>query len=191
MVYRHWAYFARVGGQCLWECDGQYPRPPSLPVDWAKDRRDRALNEWAQRVRPALPTHLVPEGGYVCLDVTQFGWPVGDHIWHVWNDVDRMLDWPDDHLFIQVDMSQFAIVGNQRSHRPIREALPGQRIFDITGTPLARFHGRLFGFLRRVDDRWTLLPSLTLPAEDRFLLSEAKLDLSPVVAPIQAAFRGA
>lgn len=102
-----------------------------------------------------------PPDGAVCLDVTQFGWPVGDHVWHVWDDTSRLLDWPESsvHKFIEINLDTLEVVANHSSHRPVRDAVPRQHVFDITGTPYEQFHGQIWGRFVWRGDRWGFEPS--------------------------------
>ena len=179
LIYRHFAWFHRHTGLWLAEWRGDIPSH-GIPHSVVGDERIRRLNAWQQHwvqrlgecetldeVREAERWDACRPGEAVCLDVTQFGWPIGDHIWHVWNDTDRRIDWPESstHLFVEVDVPTLRVVANQRSHRPIRDAVVGQHVIDITGTPWAAYHGQIWGrFVWRKDEqRWGFEPQQAAP----------------------------
>ena len=209
-VFRHFAWFNQATtGLWIGEWAGHVPAPVVDETAKGDDRRLQ-LEAWQQQIQEcitpfggavAIQLHrygalfdcegsqwdfdrwdACPNGGAVCLDVTQFGWPVGDHVWHVWNRTDRLLDWPDAswHRFIEIRMDTLDVVANQSSHRPIRDAVPGQRVFDITGTPLAEYHGMIWGRFVRRGDRWGFAPSASpavpVPPTVRAALTEAPVD---------------
>lgn len=114
------------------------------------------------------------------LDVTAFGWPVGDHVWHRWDDTRRFLDWPEAriHRFIELDRQSLAVMAQQESHRPVRSSIPGRVVIDITGTPLEAFHGDLIGRFVPCDTGWRFEPyagPLCLPMQRRLALSAVPL----------------
>ena len=207
-VYIHLAWFLRrsvVGDQWIGEWAGYAPTPSDQVLRRSGNARLRALDCWThevqRRITPywaAWPTvdsmwdadryDACPTGGAVCLDVTRFGWPVGDHVWHRWDDLHRALDWPDSsgHRFIEIDIPTLRVVAQQHSHRPVRDAGPGQKVLDITGTAFERAWGGIHGrFVRMDNGLWgfessdEVMPSgrpMVLPAE-RQLLTEAPIDL--------------
>ena len=167
MVARHFAWFHRGTGAWLAEWAGEVPAP-TIPVTAVGDLRHRLLNRWQQTIAAQLADYPMVDalvhtdrwaacgaGEAVCLDVTPFQWPVGDHLWHVWDDAARALDWGPSHLFLEAETDTGRILANTASHRPIR-APEGRMILDITGTPLAAQHGHLFGTLAD----WSLTPAL-------------------------------
>lgn len=212
-VYVHLAWFLRRSvredvGQWIGEWAGYVSAPHEPILRRSGDARLRALDRWTHDVQRLITPYgsawetvdstwdanryeSCPEGGAVCLDVTRFGWPVGDHVWHSWDDLHRSLDWPEasGHRFIEIDVATLRVVAQQHSHRPVRDAVPGQKVFDITGTPFERAWGGIHGrFVRRENGLWRFDPSndvmssgrpLVLPAE-RKILTEMPLDLSPL-----------
>lgn len=175
MVYIHLAWFDRRGWW-IGEWAGYLPQPPALRTGERTDDREQRMAAWldalqAQIVPYAAPFQTIAEewdgdaraaiersGEQVCLDVTRFGWPVGDHVWHRWINRERLLDWGPEHTFIELRLDTLAIVANQTSHRPVRSAVPGQVVIDITGTPWEAFHGDLFGRFVREGDRMRFIP---------------------------------
>lgn len=197
MIERHFAFFDRVKGCWLGEWRGVVPSP-DIPLAITGDARLGFMDQWQQRVTQNLHRFKVdaaifdqpafdacPKDGAVCLDVTRFGWPVGDHIWHKWNDVDRFLDWGDDHTFIEIDTGQRQIVANQKSHRPIRSS-QGRCIIDITGTALASYYGSIFGTLEKGSKGWMIRPHEYLPVPVQRAISGAvvPLPLTELTAPV-------
>lgn len=218
MVYRHFAWFHRLRGHWLAEWAGYVPAP-DVPLDLVGDARLTAMNVWRRRVQDDLAAHPCVEdsvdlaawqacepGAAVCVDVTRFHWPVGDHVWHRFDDVLNDIDpaWGEEHKFIEVRMDTLEVVANQSSHRPIRDAVPGQRVFDITGSPMAAYHGQIWGRFVWLGDRWGFEPTQarqrwnwprpiwslrhagrpTVPASTQKALAEAPIDLGLV--PTQA-----
>lgn len=209
--YVHLAWFLRrasPGGQWIGEWAGYAPMPHETILRRHGEARCRALDQWTHAVQryitpegAAWPTveaiwnadryEACPTGGAVCLDVTRFGWPVGDHVWHRWDDITRELGWPDasGHRFLEIDVPTLLVLGQVHSHRPVRDAVLGQKVFDITGTPFEWAWGGIHGrFVRRDNGLWGFEPSeamsrsgrpLVLPAE-RKVLTEASLDLRPL-----------
>lgn len=207
---QHFAWFDRGLGHWIGEWAGEVP-VPLIPLDALGEDRLRQMNAWQQAVQAQItpdgsPFHLhdqvwdrvawdaCPSGGAVCLDVARFGWPVGDHRWHVWNDTARLLDWPESstHRFIEVRMDTLEVVANWASNRPLRPSVPGQGVFDITGTPLAMYHGAIFGRFAHSGGRWQFVPRVVeTPASVRRALAAAPLDeiitvltQSPQYAPL-------
>jgi hypothetical protein len=146
MVIRHLAWFRRDTGQWLGEWKGELPEP-HIPVEMVGNERERLMNDWLQlaQYQALLGTYHMhesifdkvafdecPDGGAVCLDVTRFNWPVGDHMWHKWDDVGRFLDWGEEHTFIEVDTQTGCVVGRVTSHRPVRPSLPNRVMLDVT-----------------------------------------------------------
>ena len=192
MALVHLVWFRRTTGQWIGEWKGLVPEPDIDPTIIG-DERLRLMNAWQQRIQSTLGPRCLPgeqewnldewdacpSGGAVCLDVTRFGWPIGDHAWHRWDDPHRMLDWGDEHTFIEIRTDTMEIVANQRSHRPIRDAVPGQHVVDITHTQWARFYGRIFGrfIWREGEQRWSFMPSGTEGCCAPKELAEAPIDL--------------
>lgn len=203
MIYRHFAFFSRLTGGWLGEIAGHVPHP-DLPAYLRGDRRARLMEQWQVAAIRGLGTTTeavgqlwspsmsrVPFDQQVALDVTRFAWPIGDHIWHRWCDVDQMLDWPDvsGHRFIEVD-DALRVVAQQHSHRPVRCGVPGQHVIDITGTALEPYWGWLWGQFVPKADGWGFEPRIirrrgaidelmTAPAPVRQELGEATID--PVI----------
>ena len=200
VVFRHFAWFHRHDGHWLGEWAGDVPAP-HLPAEMIGDLRQMALNRWQQGIAvqitptgapwPACATvwndaawAACPPGGAVCLDVTPFGWPVGDHVWHQWHEAAHRLDWGDEHLFIELRTDTLDVIANQRSHRPIRDARPDQRMVDITGTALAPFHGTIFGRFVRRGARWRFRPLRTVPPVIRRALARTSPPFLPLLYPV-------
>lgn len=171
---RHLAWFRVDTGECLGEWSGRVP-PPIIPHGLVGDARLGLLNEWLQQVQRVItpsgsPYEMqaqtwdldawddCPDGGAVCLDVTMYGWPVGDFVWAVFDGVDRLLDFRETRTYIQMTPALATIDANSRSHRPVRST-PIKLIADITGTPLEPFAGQLFGRFVRRDGRLVFEPS--------------------------------
>ena len=195
-VYIHFAWFHRRQGHWLAEWAGYVPEP-DVPPDLVGDARLAAMNGWRRRVQDRVSEYQCLDqavdlaawnacevGGAICVDVTRYQWPVGDHVWHHWSPVIEDIVWGDEHTFIEVNRSAQEVVGNQRSHRPIRDAVPGQHVIDITHTPWAEYYGHIFGrFVRRAaEGRWGFEPSneVFLPSPMRAALAEASVDTMKV-----------
>lgn len=177
-VYIHFAWFHRWRRHWLAEWAGFVPRPEIDP-DLVGDAWLAAMNQWRRRVQDQLEDHSCLDhaidleawaaclaegpGRGVCVDVTRYGWPVGDYVWCRYNPVLHDIEWPEEHTFIEVRTDTLEVVANQRSHRPIRDAVPGQRVIDITHTPWARFYGSIFGRFvwREAEGRWGFEPTTT------------------------------
>jgi len=112
------------------------------------EERNKVLNEWATQVSYPTP-------GEVGLDVTQFGYPVGDFCWMTFDEVDRRLEWRTMHKFIQINRATWEIDANNKSPRPVRST-PEKIVIDVTGTALAPFYGSLHGQLTHENGRWIL-----------------------------------
>lgn len=206
-IYVHLAWFNVGNGRWIGEWAG-YAQSPERIQRLFGERRLHALDQWVHHIQRRITPYgsewytvdaewdvdrydACPVGGAVCLDVTRFGWPVGDHIWHRWDDLHRLLDWPDSsgHRFIEIDVRTLRVEAQQHSHRPLRDAVPGQKVFDITGTPLERAWGGIHGrFVQRGNGLWGFEPDtgydragrpLVLPAERKTLI-EAVIDLQPI-----------
>lgn len=203
-VVRHFAWFRRDTGRWLGEWKGELPAPDVDPLVLG-DARLRVLNDWQHDVQADLVPVILPNGavvfdadgkqqwdlgawhacppaGAVCLDVTRCGWPVGDHRWHVWDDAALDLDWPESsvHTFIRVRPDTLEVVGNNRSHRPVRA--PGLLVLDITGTPLAEHYGHICGWFVRRGTRWGFRPlqevaGRPLPRAERKAIAAAAADV--------------
>jgi hypothetical protein len=165
-VYRHFAWFERRGGRWIGEWAGFVPEPVDEPLEAWMHRVQAGISPAAcvwQTVEDAWDRDrwaACPAGGAVALDVGQFGWPVGDHVWHRWDDVDRRLDWPESssHAFIEVDLETLTVIANQRSHRPVRPCQAGRAVLDITGTAWEPMCGRIFGQFVWRGTRWGFEP---------------------------------
>src|SRR3990167_4046066 len=173
-VFIHLAWFNHEDGRWIGEWAGALPAPTIVP-GLIGEARLLALNAWQQEhqryITPdgsPFPMHdqlwdrnrwdECPAGGAVCLDVTRFAWPVGDHVWHVWDDHHQALDWPDDYRFIEVD-TDLKVIAHQQSHRPVRSAVPGQRVLLISGTSLEPFYDDLWGQFVQRDGTWGFQPT--------------------------------
>lgn len=191
----HLAWFDRRSGRWIGEWCGDVAAPMIQPSADAAEQRVAWLQAIACAVSPTDPGQGVvdraaweacPPGGAVALDVTTFGWPLGDHVWHVWDDLRRRLDWPESHTFVELRAAgeTWEIVANQQSHRPIRPTVPGQYVIDITGTPAAAHYGHLWGRFVRRGDGWQFEPAeqmaRSLPAPARAALAAAPIDLELV-----------
>jgi len=173
MSTRHFAFFRQDDGTCTREWSGPVPEPEIDPL-LVGDARLAALNAWQQTVAPAEP-------GEVGLDVTFIGWPVGDFCYCVFDAVGRRLEWGPERYYIEINTTTLEIVANTQSHRPIRDAVPGQHVIDITGTCLEPYHGRIFGTVVRRGDTWGLDPvrdTDVIPATVQRQLEAARLDLN-------------
>lgn len=196
-VYRHFAFFSRPTSRWVGEVAGYVPYP-DLPR--RGPQREIALARWQTAAIRGMGTQTeivdqvwdhgrIQSEQTVGLDVTRFAWPVGDHIWHRWIDLEQMLDWPESsgHRFIEVDGSTLQIRAQQHSHRPVRSAVPGQYVLDITGTALEPYWGWLWGrFVLRPDGigfepsvthrRGQIDDLVTAPPVVRRQLTEAPVD---------------
>ena len=169
---RKLAWFHRDTGQWLGERLVIIPAPTDdvIPLSLSTEARRDALNTYLQIGVPFLDGFTVEEAfdadawdacaRAVCVDVTRFGWPTGDHVYHDWDDVTRFLDWPERCVrkYIEVRLSDMQVINNQTSHRPIRDnAGSGQVVFDITNTPYAAHHGDIFGQFVWTGTKWTFV----------------------------------
>lgn len=164
---RHFAFFRQGSGECVREWKGAIADPPPWVVrtGWRW-----LLNRWATHVSQ-------PQRGEVALDVTHIGWPVGDFCYCTFNEVDRLLDWGPARHYIEVREDTLEIVANQESHRPIRSAVPGQLVIDITGTALEQHYGHIFGRFVRGQAGWYLEPLRGLiPVTTQLALSEVPIN---------------
>lgn len=173
MTERHFAFFRQGTGDYIREWKGPVDEPDIDPM-LVGDAREVAMNAWTTDV-------LQPQPGEIGLDVTQFGYPVGDFCWMRFDEVDRLLDWPVSHKFIQIDRATMQIDTNSDSPRPIRST-PERIVIDITGTPLEPYYGSIFGRLVVRDGRWWLESR----EAHRLALTEAPIDLD-ISIPIQEA----
>jgi|TARA_R110000824_G_scaffold21078_6_gene78861 hypothetical protein len=174
---RHFTYFRIEDGRWLGEWRGYVPSPPTRILSLVGDQRTLAMNAWAMDVQRTITPdgspyrdidqawdleewHACPAGMAVCVDTTQFNWPVGDQYWHRWNAIDQAIEYPEPRHYLQIDTRRREIVANTTSSRPIRASFkaPDTNILDITGSSLQEFHGSLLGSLDHQDDRrWVLL----------------------------------
>ena len=168
-MVRHFAFFRQLTGEYIREWAGPVPAPSAwvtrLGWPWL-------LNRWATLVSQ-------PQRGEIGLDVTHIGWPVGDFCYCTCDVVDRRLDCGPPRHYIEVHLTTGEIVANQESHRPIRSAVPGQRVLDITGTALEPYHGQLFGRFVPFEGRLIFEPARHVPRL-RKALAAAAADLAPV-----------
>jgi hypothetical protein len=150
MIDLHVAYFAQADGSWIREAHGLVEAPDLDPTLMGEARLG-ALNAWQQRVAPA-------GRGEVGLDVTGFGWPLGQFRYCRFDIKDRRLDWGPPRAYIEIDLRSRMVVANVRTHLPIVPAVPGQVILDITGTAWEPYHGRVFGVLTRTPAGWMVQP---------------------------------
>lgn len=174
MVARHLAWFNVEDGRWIGEWEGQVPAavvPPSL----IGDARLMLLNEWTQQTQRLItpngsPYEMqeqawdldawddCPPGGAVCLDVTMYGWPVGDFQWACFSGVDRLLDFRDMRAYLEVTPQIAMLDASVRSPRQVFST-PTKLIADVTGTALEPFVGQIHGRFARRDGRIVFLPS--------------------------------
>jgi hypothetical protein len=180
-MVRHFVYFdqrvvpircdtGRTRDLCpyLREWKGECGEPDVDPVLPELERRPR-LDAWATRVAR-------PQMNEVALDVTDFDYPEGDFVWWVFDPVDRRLDWPNLHTFLEIETTTMTIVANTRSSRPVRSH--GTRLLlDVTGTWAEALYGALFGRFVQVPEGCGFEPSLALPSGMQRQLTEAVPDL--------------
>lgn len=191
MIERHFAFFAAGTGEYLREWAGPVPVPdiPHTTRRWwggrmafSEAERQAALNAWATRVSQ-------PQPGEVGLDVTPIGWPVGD-LCYCRVDFSHprpLLQWGPPRHYIEVRLGTMQIVANTETHRPLRAAVPGQVVIDITGTALARYHGRIWGRFACCDGRWALEPLhdvALVPRETQRAIADARIDLDVAQMPV-------
>ena len=198
---RHFAWFS-LDGHWLGEWCGTVPSPPVRLLAQVGDARTLGLNAWLQEIQRMITPFASPypaddemwnesawdtceEGHAVCLDVTHIGWPVGDHYWHHWNALDQTLESPVNRLHLQVDRATRRLDANQTSSRPIRSTMD-KAMLDVTGTPLAPFHGSLLGPVVRQDGRWILpyaKPEISAAVNDALAATEYAVDMALAAAP--------
>lgn len=209
MVYRHFAFFSTYTTRWLGEVAGYVPYPDLPATARTPGRRHRLMADWQKAAIRGLGTRheivdelwdpafaAVPSEHTVALDVTSFAWPVGDHIWHRYDPIDQRLDWPESsgHRFIEINTTTLEVVAQQHSHRPVRDAVSGQHVLDITGTPYEQAWGWIWGRFVWRGTRWEFEPRIhrhrgrvdewrTAPADVRRLLTETPIDLALVRAP--------
>jgi hypothetical protein len=73
-----------------------------------------------------------PHRGEVGLDVTHIGWPVGEFCYCRFDEIDRRLDWGPPRHYLEIRTDTGEIVAQLESHRPVRAAVPGQVVIDVT-----------------------------------------------------------
>ncbi len=174
MVERHFAWFRLDGGRWLGEWAGHVPATV-MPIGLIGNARLHVLNEWLQHVQRGISPcasryemraqswdvdgwENCPSGGAVCLDVTLYGWPVGDFRWAIFDGVDRFLDFRDMRTYLELSASTIQIDVTARSARPIRST-DTKRIADITGTVFESWIDRLRGQFIKRDGRIIFVPS--------------------------------
>ena len=178
MITRHFAFFRQGSGAWVREWKGPVPEPPQWVVRlrWAF-----LLNYWATVVSGA-------QRGEIGLDVTHIQWPVGDFCYCRFDEVDRRLDWGPPRHYIEVNIETMEVVANTESHRPVRDAVPGQHVIDITGTRLESHFGHIFGrFTQLIDGGWMLMPNQALPEAQRRALASAAVVLELYPEPARVA----
>lgn len=178
MVERHFAFFRQRSGEYVREWKGPVQDPPSWVVrlGWQS-----LLNRWATKVSR-------PRRGEIGIDVTHVAWPVGDFCYSRFDEINRLLEWGPPRRFIEIRLDTLEVVSNWESHRPVRDAVPGQHVIDITGTWLDPHFGRIWGqFVRQADGRWGIVPQANtrrVPALVRQALAEAAIDLDLAVPSV-------
>jgi len=127
------------------------------------------LNEWTQQTQRGITPFAsayattaqawdldawddCPPGGAVCLDVTMYGWPVGDFYWSVFDGVDRLIDFREMRAYLQLTPATATLDASLHSPR-IARSTPQKFITDVTGTPLEPWIDQLHGRLVRRDGR--------------------------------------
>lgn len=164
-TFRHLAWFLLETGQCLGEWSGRLPFP-TVPIAGG-EARTLALNAWLHEAQRLITPNGSPypmtaqawnlkawdaclPGEAVCLDVTQYQWPVGDFVWSVFDGVDRLLDLRDMRIFLQVVPQTGIIDCYGESGRPMRDT-PTKLIADVTGTEFEPWAQQILGgrFVRR------------------------------------------
>lgn len=170
---RHLAWFDTATGGWLGEWDGALP-VPVVPATLTGDARMQVMNAWLQRVQGAITPSGSPyvveaqawdlaawdacaDGAAVCLDVSLYGWPVGDFRWACFDQVDGLVDFREWRVYLEVQRQTARLDVNLRSPRQV-SSTPERVIVDVTGTPLAPHVGRLFGRFERRDGRIMFLP---------------------------------
>jgi hypothetical protein len=204
VLIRHLAWFRIDDGQWLGEWRGDLAPPPVHLLMQGGESRAIGLNAWLHEIQRLIsPTGSpyacgeqawdqgawddCPAGGAVCLDVTKFGWPVGDQRCHVWDTVEAGIDYPYMREFIQIDRESRQIDANQSSSRFIRPT-EQKAILDITGTELALFHRSIAGTLTREHGRWVLTGAPPHVADGiQHALDAGDIDIDEALAPHQKA----
>lgn len=186
MVERHFAWFRAETGAWIGEWRGRVPAPAIPPVAIGHARQ-MLLNDWTQQTQRLItPTRSpyemqsqawdldawddCPAGGAVCLDVTMYGWPVGDFAWAIFDGVDRLLDFRQMRTCLQVTPATVTLDAVARSPRPIRSTAD-KLIGDITGTSLEPFADHLFGRFVRRQGRIVFEPSAGARLPEAVVLS--------------------
>lgn len=179
MRERHFAFFRHDTGEYVREWKGSVPEP-AIDLRLTGDAREQALIAWATEVSGGRP-------GEIGLDVTPFGYPVGDFCWMHFDVIDRCLDWPVAHKFIQIDRATLQIDVNHASPRPVRST-PERLVIDITGTSLEPYHGHIFGRVVRREDGWALEPlrdPAIVPVPTQRALEAARIGFDLVTEPVR------
>lgn len=169
-MQRHFAFFDQITGNYIREWKGPVPSPN---IRWWQRNRQVALDKWATDVSK-------PGQGEVGLDVTHIGWPVGDFCYCTFDPVDRRLEWGPPRHYVEVSLDTLEVVANTESHRPIRDAVPNQHVFDITSTAWEPYFGHIFGRFQKINDQWTFLPNedtAIVPKSVQKILAEAPIGL--------------
>ena len=194
-VERHLAWLRVETGAWIGEWSGSLPFPV-VPPFLVGDARMVLMNEWLHRaqrgITPYGSPHPVseeawdrdawedcPPGGAVCLDVTMYGWPVGDFRWSCFDGTDRVVDFRDVRTYLEVSTETAQLDINLRSARQCLPT-PTKLIADVTGTPMADLFGRLHGQLVRRDGRFVFLPSFEVPEAVVALLTDRNCDVEGI-----------
>ena len=194
LVLRHFAWFRQDTGQWIGEWAGRVPAPV-IPASLIGEARLMLLNEWTHCVQRYITPHGSPNepqaqawdldawddcqpGGAVCLDVTMYGWPVGDFYWAVFDGVDRLLDFREMRVWLQLSPATAMLDASVRSQRPVRSTSQ-KLIADITGTPLEPWIDQLHGRLVKCDGRIVFEPFQPgLPDAVRLSITDRNKDLA-------------
>lgn len=168
----HIAWFHRNEGHWVGEWKGRVPIP-EFTSRMTGDERERVRNEWLKGVIANLGDYeceaqewdeeawnAAEPGSLVALEVSAFGWPVGDQRWNFWNESFHGVDWDERsvHRFIEVDVKTRRVVANSESHRPIRPSSWTRVVIDITNHPIVAHFGQIWGSFENVDGAWVFVP---------------------------------
>lgn len=207
-IYRHFAWFRRHEGDWMGEWAGYVPLPDISPR-LRGDARADALEKWqtglSRGISPIESAYATidqewhharwnacPSGGAVCLDVTEFLWPVGDRRYHTYVEIAQLLDnWTAIRRSLSFklgdDPDVLTISAAGVSTRPTRDAVPGKTVRDITDTPLEAVHEQLVGArVVRLRSGWVLEPAKMSSLgrlQGQKALDAARVDLDKIAIP--------
>lgn len=208
MVLRHFIWFRVETSEWIGEWQGRVPEP-QVPLSLIGEARLQVVNAWQQQIQRAITPsgspYLMtaqawdldawddcPPGGAVCLDVTMYGWPVGDFQWACFDGVDRLLDFREMRAYLEVTPQTAQLDASVRSPRQVFST-PQKLVADVTGTPLEPFVEQLWGRFVRRDGRIVFEPvagsqlpeaivhSLTDRNPDLVLIGQLERERLPVV----------